>query len=200
MEAPRVPVQIVDRSERVQAALRFAAGASASGSLSAGLCYLCEQLAAMMASPVASVYVLEAEHELVLRGTFGFTREAIGEVRMKVGQGITGTCVETMHPVTVNDARLSEQFEYFPQLAEERYPAFLAIPLLSGARPRGALVLQREAGPFYESDVIAAISATRALTALIDGQNPAGVHLLLPGDGTQRGRSLGVAALLSLAL
>ena len=197
---PRVPVQIVERSERVQAALRFAAGASAAGSLSAGLCHLCEQLAGMTGSPVASVYVLEADHELVLRGTFGFTRDAIGEVRMKVGQGITGTCVESMSPVTVNDARLSEQFEYFPQLAEERYPAFLAVPLLSGARPRGALVLQREAGPFTENDLICAIAATRALTALIDAQTPAGAHLILRGDGNKRGRALGVATLLSRAL
>jgi len=193
-------VRIVDRSERVEAALRFAAGASSTSSLSAGLCYLCEQLAAMTASPVASVYVLEGSDDLVLRGTFGFTREAIGEVRMKVGQGITGTCVETMSPVTVNDARLSEQFEYFPQLAEERYPAFLAIPLLSGSRPRGALVLQREAGPFAESDLLLAIGASRTLTALIDGQNPVGAHVMLRGAGNQRGRSLGMAALLSRAL
>jgi len=72
VDAPRVPVQIVDRSERMQAALRFAAGTSTAGSLSASLCYLCEQLGAMTASPVASVYVLEANDELVLRGTFGF--------------------------------------------------------------------------------------------------------------------------------
>ena len=200
VDAPRVPVQIVDRSERVQAALRFAAGASAAGSLSAGLVYLCEQLAAMIASPVASVYVLEGGDELVLRGTFGFTREAIGEVRMKVGQGITGTCVETMSPVTVDDARLTAQFEYFPQLAEERYPAFLAIPLLSASRPRGALVLQRESGPFSEADILLAIGATRALTALIDSQNPAGAHVIVRGEGNRRGRSLGVATLLSRAL
>ena len=200
MDAPRVPVQIVARSERVQAALRFAAGATPSGSLSAGLCFLCEQLALMTRSPVASAYVLEGAHELVLRGTFGFTHEAIGEVRMNVGQGITGTCVETMSPVTVSDARLSEQFEYFPQLAEERYPAFLAIPLLSSSRPRGALVLQREAGPFSEEDVLLAVSATRALTALIEAQNPAGTHLILRGEGNGRGRALGVATLLSRAL
>jgi signal transduction protein with GAF and PtsI domain len=195
-----VPVQIVGRSERVQAALRFAAGASPAGSLSAGLTFLCQELAAMTASPVASAYVLEADGELVLRGTHGFTHEAIGEVRMKVGQGITGTCVETMSPVTVDDARLTEQFEYFPQLAEERYPAFLAIPLISYGRPRGALVLQREAGPFSESDVVLAISASRPLTALIEAQNPAGAHLILRGEGNGRGRSLGVATLLSRAL
>jgi phosphotransferase system enzyme I (PtsP) len=200
VEAPRVPVQIVARGERVQAALRFAGGASSAGSLSAGLCFLCEQLAQMARSPVASTYVLEGDDELVLRGTFGFTHDAIGEVRMKVGQGITGTCVETMSPVTVDDARLTEQFEYFPQLAEERYPAFLAIPLLSANRARGALVLQRESGPFSEDDILLAISATRAIAALIESRNPAGAHVILRGDGNGQGRSLGVATLLSRAL
>ena len=200
MDAPRVPVHIVVRSARVQAALAFAAGASPGGSLSAGLCFLCEQLAAMTRSPVVSVYVLEGDHELVLRGTFGFTHEAIGEVRMKVGQGITGTCVETMSPVTVDDARFIEQFEYFPQLAEERYPAFLAIPLVAASRPRGALVLQRESGPFPEDDVVLAISATRAVTAFLESRNPAGAHLILRGEGNGRGRALGMATLLSRAL
>jgi phosphotransferase system enzyme I (PtsP) len=198
--SPRVPVQIPSRSARVQAALRFAAGPSPGGTLSAGLCFLCEQLALMTGSPIASAYVLEASEELVLRGNWGYQREVIGEVRLKVGQGITGTCVETMLPVTVDDARVSEQFEYFPQLAEERFPAFLAVPLLSGGRPRGALVLQRESGPFSEEDMVLAAGATRALTALIEAQRPEGAHLIFKGAGNRRGRALGVATLLSRAL
>src|SRR5260370_7042686 len=108
----------------------------------------------MCEAPIASVYVLEGGDELVLRGNHGYDRDVIGEVRLKVGQGITGTSVESMRPVTVDDARVTDQFEYFPQLAEERYPAFLAVPLLSGTRPRGALVLQRETGPFSEEDLL----------------------------------------------
>jgi phosphotransferase system enzyme I (PtsP) len=200
MENPRVPVQIPERSARLQAALRFAAGAWSGGTLSSSLCYLCEQLAVMSGSPIASVYVLEAGEELVLRGTYGYERGVLGEVRLKVGEGITGTSVESMRPVTVDDARVSEQFEYFPQLAEERYPAFLAVPLLSGGRPRGALVLQREAGPFSESDLVLAVAASRPLTALIDSMSPTGAHVLLHGEGNRRGRTLGVATLLSRAL
>jgi phosphotransferase system enzyme I (PtsP) len=195
-----VPVQIVDRSLRVEAALRFAAGTAPGGSLTAGLCHFCDQIATLLQSPIASVYVLEPADELVLRGTHGYGHEAIGEVRMKVGQGITGTCVETLRPVTVNDARLTEQFEYFPQLAEERYPAFLAVPLLSARRPVGALVLQRETGPFDEEVLLLAITASRAVTALIEQQNPAGAHVLLRGEGNRRGRTVGMATLLSRAL
>ena len=200
MATPRVPVSIPNASTRIQAALRFAAGPTPGGTLSAGLCFLCEQLAIMTASPIASAYVLEGSDELVLRGTYGYQREVIGEVRLRVGQGITGTCVEAMRPVTVDDARRSEQFEYFPQLAEERFPAFLAVPLLSGGRPRGALVLQRETGPFSEEDTVLAAGSARAFAALIESQLPAGAHLLLHGEGNKRGRAMGVATLLSRAL
>jgi phosphotransferase system enzyme I (PtsP) len=102
--------------------------------------------------------------------------------------------------MTVDDAALVEQFEYFPQLAEERYPAFLALPLLAGPRPRGVLVLQREAGPFSENDVLLAIAASRAVTAVLEAQHPQGANLLLHGAGNGRGRVIGVAQVLSRAL
>ncbi|HEY6909071.1 MAG TPA: hypothetical protein VI356_06865, partial [Myxococcales bacterium] len=80
MDAPRVPVQIVERSQRVEAALRFAAGVAPGGGLPAGLSFLCDQIAALAQSPIASVYALESGDELVLRGTHGYDRAAIGEV------------------------------------------------------------------------------------------------------------------------
>jgi signal transduction protein with GAF and PtsI domain len=93
-----------------------------------------------------------------------------------------------------------EQFEYFPQLAEERYPAFLAMPLLAGPRPRGVLVLQREKGPFSEADVLLAAAASRAVSAVLEAQHPQGANLLLHGAGNRRGRVLGAARVLSRAL
>jgi phosphotransferase system enzyme I (PtsP) len=197
--APRVPLQHIAPSRRLEAALRLAAGPS-TATLSATLNYLCEQLAALCASPIASVYVLEDRDDLVLRGNHGFPDAILGEVRLKVGQGITGTALETMRPMTVDDAALVEQFEYFPQLAEERYPAFLALPLLAGPRPRGVLVLQREGGPFSEGDVLLATAASRAVTAVLEIQHPQGANLLLHGKGNGRGRVLGVAQVLSRAL
>jgi phosphotransferase system enzyme I (PtsP) len=196
---PRVPLQLIPPSRRLDAALRLAAGPS-SGTLSATLSYLCQQLSALCASPIASVYVLEDRDDLVLRGNHGFPEAVLGEVRLKVGQGITGTALETMRPMTVDDAGVVEQFEYFPQLAEERYPAFLALPLLAGPRPRGVLVLQREKGPFSESDALLATAASRAVTAVLEAQHPAGATLLLHGGGNARGRVLGAARVLSRAL
>jgi signal transduction protein with GAF and PtsI domain len=105
-----------------------------------------------------------------------------------------------MRPVTVDDAGLVAQFAYFPQLAEERYPAFLAVPLLAGPRPRGALVLQREAGPFAERDVLLAVAVSRTVTVLVESFHRADAHLLLRGTGNAKGKALGVAHVLSRAL
>jgi len=196
----RVPLQILGGTRRLDAALRLAAGSAPGSSLSSALSYFCAQIAATCDAPIASVYVLEEGNELILRGNFGFPDEVLGEVRLQVGQGITGTAVETMKPVTVDDAGMVAQFAYFPQLAEERYPAFLAVPLLSGPRPRGALVLQREVGPFSERDVLLALAASRCLTALIESFHRADAHLLLRGTGNGKGKALGVAHVLTRAL
>ena len=198
-DAPRVPVQIF-ASERVEAALKFAAGSGPVSNLGESLGYLCHLLSRVLSAPVCSVYVLEGKGELVLRGNHGFPAAAIGEVRLQVGQGITGTAVETMRPVTVDDAGLTAQFAYFPQLAEERYPAFLAVPLAAGARPVGALVLQREAGPFTEADVLLALASARPIAALLEHERPAGANLVLTGEGNGRGRALGMVRVLSRVL
>ena len=200
MAAPQVPVQIVAQSSRLEAALRLAAGVARGSSLQSALAFLCDQIAALADAPIASVYVLEGRDELVLRGNHGFPAAVLGEVRLQVGQGITGTAVETMRPVTVADAGLAAQYSYFPQLAEERYPAFLAVPLLEGGKARGALVLQREQGPFSDADVLIAVAVTPALTQVIGLVHPSGAHAVMKGVGNGRGRGLGQAFVLSRAL
>lgn len=200
MEPPRVPVQIVS-SKRVEIALRFASGSDSTGmGLGLALDHLCSLLSELCSAPIASIYVLENKDELVLRGNHGFPREAIGEVRLRVGEGITGTAVETLRPVTVADAGLASQFAYFPQLEEERYPAFLAVPLLSGSRPRGAIVLQRASGPFSEEDVILLLTSSRPIAKLLDSDRPQGATLQLTGQGNGAGRALGMVRILTRAL
>jgi len=185
---------------RVEAALKFAAGVDPALPRAAALKQLCELLSTLCDAPVASIYVLEGKDDLVLRGNHGFPEAALGEVRLQVGQGITGTAVETLRPVAVDDAGLTAQFAYFPQLAEERYPAFLAVPLLAGARPRGALVLQREQGPFTEADLLLALACARPVAALLEGERTHGAQAQLTGEGNQQGRTLGMVHVLSRAL
>jgi len=113
-----------------------------------------KRVAELLDADVCSVYVVEGDKsELVMRGNVGFGRGAIGQVRLKVGQGITGQAIEYMRPISTDSAEQHTSYKHFAELGEERYPVFLAVPIRGGTGPLGALVAQRSAVPFTDADV-----------------------------------------------
>jgi phosphotransferase system enzyme I (PtsP) len=78
---------------------------------------------------------------------------ALGQVRLRVGQGITGEAVEYLRPISAESADQHEAYKHFAELGEERFPVFLAVPIRGKAGPLGALVVQRKAVPFEAADV-----------------------------------------------
>jgi len=112
------------------------------------------RIAVVLGADVCSLYLLEGDQSvLVMRGNVGFTGGAIGQVRLRVGQGITGQAVEYMRPITTGTAEEHGAYEHFPELGEERFPSFLAVPIRGKAGPLGAIVVQRRESPFADCDV-----------------------------------------------
>ncbi|WP_438025180.1 GAF domain-containing protein [Sorangium sp. So ce233] len=134
----------VRREERLDLVLEYLAFVAKPMPLSLLLDEAPQRIAAILGADVASLYLLEGDgDELVLRGNVGFPREARGTVRLPVGQGITGMAVECLRPISVVQATEHERYRAFPELREERFPVFLAAPILGSGRPLGALVVQR---------------------------------------------------------
>ncbi|MFT3773722.1 MAG: phosphoenolpyruvate-utilizing N-terminal domain-containing protein [Minicystis sp.] len=125
------------------------------------------RIAEIVGADVASLYLLEGEGgELVLRGNVGFPLGARGTVRMAVGEGITGMAVEVMRPISVIQASEHERYRAFPELDEDRYPVFLAVPVLGHQRALGALVVQRAGNEaFTEGDVDLIVALTAPIAA-----------------------------------
>src|ERR1700679_2899929 len=113
------------------------------------------RIARIVGADVASLYLMEGDgDELVLRGNVGFPQGARGVIRLAVGEGITGMAVECMRPISVIQASEHERYRAFPELDEDRYPVFLAVPVLGHQRALGALVVQRAGDlAFGASDV-----------------------------------------------
>jgi len=112
------------------------------------------RIASILEADVCSLYLLEGDRsELVMRGNVGFSNAAIGQVRLRVGEGITGEAVEYMRPISSVTAEQHSAYKHFAELGEERFPAFLAVPIRGKAGPLGALVVQRRAAPFNDGDV-----------------------------------------------
>jgi uroporphyrinogen-III synthase len=88
------------------------------------------------------VYVLE-EDDLVLRASKTPHPDVVDRLTLRVGQGITGWVAEHRQPVAVaRHAFEDPRFKTFNELPEDRYEAFLSVPVLSRGKLVGVINLQ----------------------------------------------------------
>jgi len=88
------------------------------------------------------IYVLEQD-ELVLRASKTPHPDVVDRLKMRVGQGITGWVAEHRQPVAVSTRAAEDpRFQRFNELPEDRYQAFLSVPILSRGRLVGVINLQ----------------------------------------------------------
>lgn len=88
------------------------------------------------------IYVLE-DADLVLRASKTPHADEIGRLRLRLGQGITGWVTEHRLPVSIAErAAEDSRFQFFNELPEDRYEAFLSVPVLSRDRLVGVINVQ----------------------------------------------------------
>jgi uroporphyrinogen-III synthase len=88
------------------------------------------------------VYVLEND-ELVLRASKNPHADVVDRLRLRVGQGLTGWVAEHRQPVAVGRHAFEDpRFKVFNELPEDRYEAFLSVPVLCRGRLVAVINLQ----------------------------------------------------------
>lgn len=151
--AASVPKVHTRGEARLDAMLELAEEASRPAPVAEVLGSLCARIAQFLNVEVCSIYLRElvdtpgnrrVAGDLVLRATSGYSHDAIGRVRMRVGEGLTGFAVECLRPVSVARASTDARNKSFAGLDEERFPSLCAVPLVDGGRAVGALVVQRK--------------------------------------------------------
>ena len=105
------------------------------------------------------IYVLEGEH-LVLRATKNAHPDVVDRLKLRVGEGITGWVAEHHEPVAISEkAAHDPRFQFFHELPEDSYEAFLAVPLMCRGRVMGTINLQHIRPHVYKRKEIRLISA-----------------------------------------
>jgi signal transduction protein with GAF and PtsI domain len=105
------------------------------------------------------VYVLQG-NELVLRASKNPHPEAIDRLKLRVGQGITGWVAEHREPVAIPERAAEDpRFQFFHELPEDSYEAFLSVPILSRGRVVGVINLQHRQHHVYRRREIRMISS-----------------------------------------
>jgi phosphotransferase system enzyme I (PtsP) len=176
---------------RLDGFLDLIAEASRPRALEETLTALARRIAELVGAPVCSIYLPEApagEAGLVLRANVGFPAGAVGQVRLRAGEGITGFAALCERPVSVAAAARDPRNKPVPGIGEERYPVFLAVPLLGDGAAAGALVVQRAAGAFTPAEVtlvaalampvVHAVTVARSRAAAASEDHPGPVRLV----------------------
>ncbi|MCP4295364.1 MAG: phosphoenolpyruvate--protein phosphotransferase [Proteobacteria bacterium] len=108
-----------------------------------------------LSAEVCSLYLLNKNCDcLILKATEGLNQEMVGEVQMRLDEGLTGLVVETMQPVVAPDAHLHPRYKFFPETGEEQFNSFMGVPLVSRNEPMGVLIIQHDKSRDSEKDDI----------------------------------------------
>jgi signal transduction protein with GAF and PtsI domain len=103
--------------------------------------------------------VLEGE-DLVLRASRNAHPGAVDRLTLRVGQGITGWVAEHHEPVAIPEKATQEPcFQFFHELPEDGYEAFLCVPLMCRGRVVGTINLQHRRPHVHRRREIRLISA-----------------------------------------
>jgi signal transduction protein with GAF and PtsI domain len=88
------------------------------------------------------VYVLDGQ-DLILRASKNPHADQIDKLKLRVGQGITGWVAANRAVVAISqNASKDSRFQFFNELPEDQYQAFLSVPLLCRGRIVGVINLQ----------------------------------------------------------
>ncbi len=115
---------------------------AASSSLRGVLRRIVDFAASIVKCDSCFVYVLE-DDELVLRASKNPHPEEVDHLRLGLGEGITGWVAKNKQPVAVAcNAFQDTRFQFFNELPEDRYEAFLSVPILCRGQLVGVINLQ----------------------------------------------------------
>ena len=164
-----------------------------------------------MRAAVCSVYLFDEQTgELVLTANQGLSRESIGRVKLKLGEGLTGKALKELRPIREGLASKSPHWKHIPGIQEEKYEAFLAVPITRGLSRIGALVVQDPVPDYFdENDTKALLAIAAQLASVIENAKlfmalgslekeepkptPAGQFKFLRGAGAASGWAVGRA-------
>jgi phosphotransferase system enzyme I (PtsP) len=133
--------------------LRILQEVSAAPDLSKALRIVVERTKEAMETDAVSIFLADYEHqEHVLMATEGLNKNLVGKTRLKFGEGLVGIVGEREQPINLDDAPTHPNFRYVPEIGEEKYHAFLGVPIIHQRQLLGILVAQQQDPRKFDED------------------------------------------------
>ncbi|MGD8558573.1 MAG: phosphoenolpyruvate--protein phosphotransferase [Gammaproteobacteria bacterium] len=108
---------------------------------------------AAMDVDLCSVYLTDhSRKQNVLMATDGLNPASVGKVRLAFHQGLTGLVGEREEVVNTANAPGHPRYQFVPDTGEEKFHAYLGVPVIHHRKLLGVLVVQRHASEEFNED------------------------------------------------
>lgn len=106
-----------------------------------------------ISAEACSVFLVDEDHaEYVLLASDGLNKEAVGNLRLKFGEGLVGLVGERGEPINLQDAPNHERYVRFDSIGEEKYCAFLGVPITYRREVLGVIIVQQYESRRFDED------------------------------------------------
>lgn len=160
----------------LQVIKRITEAVNATQNVSEALGIIVQEVRSAMQTDVCSCFLFdETKKRFHLSATEGLNPESVG-FEMDQGQGLVGLVGEREEPLNLEDASTHPNFYYVPATGEEKYHAFLGVPIVHARKMLGVLVVQqKEIRRFDEGEEAFLVTMSAQLAGLV-------AHATLSGD------------------
>src|SRR6266508_622422 len=122
---------LVKRMAELSGLHRVISAANSTLDLDTSMQMVVETVAEVIGVEVCSVYLYDKNSDdLTLRATRGLNNAAIGQIRIAMGDGVTGVAAKEGRPISVDDVQREPRFRREPMLDEEPFRSILAVPIV----------------------------------------------------------------------
>ncbi len=152
--------------------------------LATALSIIVKRVKSAMVTHVASVYLLDQQQNCYrLMATEGLNQAAVGKVTLEYAQGLVGQVGLREEPINLENAADHPSYRYFEETGEERYHAFLGVPIMHRRKLLGVLVVQQEESRcFDQSEEAFLVTLSAQLAGVIAHAEVTGLITQLSGS------------------
>ncbi len=138
-----------------------------------------------VATQACTIYLLDSHtQEYVMMATDGLNTDAVKKIRIGFSEGLIGLVGTREEPINLKDAPSHPKFLYSPIAGEERFRAFLGVPIIHQRRLLGVLVIQQEMQRRFDSiEEAFLITLSAQLSGVIAHAKAAGAAEYFSTDG-----------------
>jgi len=106
------------------------------------------------------IYLYDSEkEELVLRASKKPHPKILGKIKLKLGEGITGWVAREKKPVVLSSgAGKDSRFKFFQNLPEDKFEAFLSVPIIAKKEIIGVINIQHKKEHSYSESQVNLLS------------------------------------------